>query len=297
MSLQFTIKQLRVFVTVARTSSFVEAANVLHLTSAALSVTVKSLEEIAGFPVFERTTRSVRLTPQGAAMLPLAEQLLIEHQHLHEAVRHIAQNKSGIVRVGASQLLSCSILPPAITDFQALWPDIDVTLVPAPYDNVQEMLQRKEVDIGVGPERACEPGMASALLFSSGLSLVCSTRHRLAGSKTVRWSSLKDEQVLLADHRAATLLARDSKHVVDFQNAREVGHFSTALALVSENGGVMFAPEFTTPLLKPYDLVMIPMGAPKAKRQFMLFRNERVGLSAAARLLTEFFAKRFGAVG
>ncbi|WP_066268813.1 LysR family transcriptional regulator [Hydrogenophaga palleronii] len=291
--MHFSFKQLRVFATVAHTSSFVEAAQVLHVTSAALSVTIKSLEEATGFPVFERTTRSVRLTPQGATMLPLVEQLLAEHQQLHEAVRHIAQNKSGVVRVGASQLLSCSILPPAITDFQAQWPDIDVTLVPAPYDNVQEMLQRKVVDIGIGPERICEPGMSSDLLFSSGLSLVCSTRHRLARSKSVRWSSLKDEQVLLADRRAATLLARDSRHVVDFENAREVGHFSTALAMTSENEGVMFAPEFTTPLLRPYDLVMMPMTTPRVKRQFMIFRNERAGLSAAARLLTEFFAQRF----
>jgi DNA-binding transcriptional LysR family regulator len=293
--MNLSLRQLRVFVTVAQTGSFVEAARLLHVTSAALSVTVKALEDEVGFRVFERTTRSMRLTEEGERLLPVAQHLLAEHRNTLLAIDNIKTKKAGVVRVAASQLLSCSILPPAVSRFQAQWPDIGVVHVPALYDHVQEMAQRKEVDIAIGPERVCEPDVSARELFTSRLHLVCSVRHPFAALKAVRWSQLQQQKVLLADARAAPLLARDSGYKVDFGNAQEVGHFSTALAIAAENNGVMFAPAFTRPLLKPYELTMVPMGTPAAWRKFVLFSNDTAPLTRAATVLAEHLAREFGA--
>lgn len=293
--MNLSLRQFRVFVTVAQAGSLVEAARMLHVTSAALSVTIKALEEEVGFRVFERTTRSMRLTDEGKRLLPLAQQMLTEQHNVVQAIENIRTRKAGQVRVAASQLLSCSILPPAVSRFQAAWPDIGVVHVPALYDHVQDMLLRKEVDIAIGPERLCEPDVSATPLFASRLHLVCSSRHPFASLKAVRWGQLKGEKVVLADRRAATLLARDSGYKVDFGEAQEVGHFSTALALTAENHGVMFAPAFTRHLLNPYDLVMVPITAPAAERKFVLFKSDSTPLTRPAALLIEHLAQALAA--
>ena len=60
-----TLRQLRVFASVARHSSFVRAAEELSLTSPAVSMTIKELEAEVGLPVFDRTSRRVALTTVG----------------------------------------------------------------------------------------------------------------------------------------------------------------------------------------------------------------------------------------
>ena len=64
-----TLRQLKVFETVARLSSFSRAAEELHLTQPAISTQVKKLEEHAGLPLFEQLGKKIYLTPGGAELL------------------------------------------------------------------------------------------------------------------------------------------------------------------------------------------------------------------------------------
>lgn len=293
----FSIKHLRVFVTVAQTGSFVEAARLLHLTSAALSVIIKTLEDEAGFRVFERTTRSIRLTAEGLSLLPLATQMLKDHEALSQSIEDIRLKKSGRVRIATTQLLSCTVVPPMLTQFRALWPDIEVVQVPALYDNFQHLLMSREVDIGIGPERLCDDEIGSVPLFASRLHVVCSANHRFAQQKSLKWTDLQGENVFLVDKRGATWLARDADYQLMFERTAEVGHFTTALALAAEMEGVLFSPEFTRKLLPPYGLVMIPMTQPQAKRQFMLFQNMLAPETTAMQRLREHLLASFAAIG
>ena len=67
-----TLRQLRSFQAVARAMSFRQAAEALSLTQPALSASIRELEAVLGAPVLERSTHHVRLTPQGALLLPQA---------------------------------------------------------------------------------------------------------------------------------------------------------------------------------------------------------------------------------
>ncbi len=70
------LKLLRSFAAVARESSVTRAAERLHLTQPTVSGQIKELEQILGFLLFHRTSRSVTLTEQGARLLPKVEALL-----------------------------------------------------------------------------------------------------------------------------------------------------------------------------------------------------------------------------
>ena len=271
--MNISTRQLKVFVTVAHAGSLVEASRLLHLTSAALSVSIKTLEQEVGFRVFDRTTRALRLTAEGFRLLAVATTMLEQHEATVHAIEDIRLQRSGRVRIATTQLLSCTLMPPALTRFRAQWPQIEVVQVPALYDNFQGLLLRKEVDMGIGPQRLCDDDLQATPLFASTLYLVCSIHHRFASRQSVQWKELDGEKIFLVDKRGAGWLARDAGYQLQFEHTVDVGHFSTALALASENEGVLFGPGFTRPLLLPYTLAMIPLAAPAAKRSFMLYVN------------------------
>ncbi|GEQ77476.1 LysR family transcriptional regulator [Comamonas testosteroni] len=290
--MDLSIRQLKVFITISQLGSFSEAAKALHVTGPALSLIVKSLEENTGFRVFDRTTRSVRLTPAGRVFLPQAERLMTEYRHLIRATEEIRQKRAGVVRVAASQLLSCTVIPSACARFQAQCRDIEVVHVDAAFDRIQEMLLRGDADLGIGPERICDPDIISSDLFSSPLGIVCSVNHPFAEREAVPWAELKNENVILADRSAAPLLARDAGYQVKFERIYDVGHYTTAMALANENKGVVVSARYSRNLLRSFNLVLVPLTAPQTLRKIMLYRNRRFTLSPAA----ERFAEQIGSL-
>ena len=80
---------LKTFVEVARQGSFSAAAERLNKTPAAISYRIRALEENMGTPLFERTTRSVTLTPAGELLLERATQIFEWMQHLPEELQQV----------------------------------------------------------------------------------------------------------------------------------------------------------------------------------------------------------------
>ena len=81
---RFTLRQLSAFVTVSITRNFGKAGDRLSLTASAVSQLVGELESAIGFRLFDRTTRSVSLSPAGREFLPSAKSVL-KHMELAQA--------------------------------------------------------------------------------------------------------------------------------------------------------------------------------------------------------------------
>ena len=76
MNNHLTLRQLRALLAVEQAGSMTGAAQALHLTPAALSMLIKSLEESLGTKMFERTTRRMVLTSAGELLVPSVQQAL-----------------------------------------------------------------------------------------------------------------------------------------------------------------------------------------------------------------------------
>src|ERR1700744_6501229 len=83
-----TLRQLKIFETVARRLSFSRAAEELYLTQPAVSTQVKQLEEHAGLPLFEQLGKKIYLTLAGTEMLHYSRAII---QKFHEADEAISQ--------------------------------------------------------------------------------------------------------------------------------------------------------------------------------------------------------------
>src|SRR5512133_3700737 len=81
-----TLRQLKVFESVARNLSFSRAAEELHLSQPAVSAQVGKLEEHAGLPLFEQLGKKIHLTPAGAHVLESARAIVQQFTELEEAM-------------------------------------------------------------------------------------------------------------------------------------------------------------------------------------------------------------------
>jgi len=94
------LKQLRVFVTVARFGSITRAAETVHLTQSALSLQLKALQDDIGTPLFRRTPRGMELLPAGHALLPRAQAVLDAFADFEGAAAQLSQEIAGHLRLG-----------------------------------------------------------------------------------------------------------------------------------------------------------------------------------------------------
>lgn len=94
------LKQLRVFVMVARHGSLTRAAEAIHLTQSALSLQLKSLQESVGTPLFRRTPRGMELLPAGQRLLRHAEAVLAASAEFEAEAARLSQQIAGSLRLG-----------------------------------------------------------------------------------------------------------------------------------------------------------------------------------------------------
>ncbi|WP_280541503.1 LysR family transcriptional regulator [Chromohalobacter sp. 11-W] len=113
---------LRAFVTVAECEGFSAAGKVLHRTQSAVSLQIKRLEDQMGESLFERTSRSVVLTPPGGRLLPYARHML---KLQDEARRVMGVDRQGeLIRLGTSEEQASTYLPELLPRFAARFPEV-----------------------------------------------------------------------------------------------------------------------------------------------------------------------------
>ncbi len=118
------LNALRAFEAVAAHLSFTGAAQALHVTTAAVSSHIKSLEQFLETPLFVRHSRSVRLTPQGARLLPGVQRGMGE---LTRAVDQLRQDRSsGLLNISLLGSFLQKWLLPRLGDFYQKYPEVDL---------------------------------------------------------------------------------------------------------------------------------------------------------------------------
>jgi DNA-binding transcriptional LysR family regulator len=121
------LEPLRMFVKVAELGSFTRAAEHLGLSKGRVSTAVRELEADAGSRLLQRSTRAVRLTPDGEEFLARARQLVIDADEL-AALFQAPSSLRGRVRVDMPQALARSIFIPRLPALLAAHPRVAVQL-------------------------------------------------------------------------------------------------------------------------------------------------------------------------
>ncbi|MWP48308.1 MULTISPECIES: LysR family transcriptional regulator [unclassified Gilliamella] len=124
----YNLNELNYFITVAQTSSFVKAGQLLGVTSSALSHSMRNLETRLNLRLLNRTTRNVSLTEAGEQLYrqisPLFDSI---HQEV-DALSHFVNTPSGTIRINAPSIAVEQIIYPKLRDFLPRYPQIKIEI-------------------------------------------------------------------------------------------------------------------------------------------------------------------------
>ncbi|WOI10013.1 LysR family transcriptional regulator [Thalassospira lucentensis] len=188
-----SLRHMRVFVAVADHGTFTAAAEVLGLTPSGLTATIRQFEDVAGTPLFDRTTRQVTLSATGARFLPTARRLISEFEEALGDLDALSKGIGGTIRIAAAPSVLTRILPGVISRFVDEHPDARLRLDELNAGEVHEAVARNEADFGIAGEWHALPDIAFSPLFSDRFGVLCRPTHAFAKRSAIAWSELADQ--------------------------------------------------------------------------------------------------------
>lgn len=145
------IDLLRCFATVAEQGGFTAAGSVLGLTQSAVSLKIKRLEDLLARRLLERSSRRLRLTPDGEMLLAYARRLLALND---EAVRRmIAPPLRGHLRLGVADHFVPQHLAPILARFARSYPDVQLEVEVGRSHELRAACERGSLDLVIGKRR------------------------------------------------------------------------------------------------------------------------------------------------
>ncbi len=240
------IHQLRYFCAVARNGTFTRAAQAERVAQPSLSQQILKLEAELGAKLFDRLSKSVRLTPFGAAFLPKAERILRELSEAKTEIMEMSGTDKGVITVGAIPTVAPYLLPSVLGSFSRLHPAITINIVEDTTPVLIERLHAGSIDLAIAALPLDSADLSSTVLFHEPFYLVIPTAHPFASRRSIRLEEIpKESRFLLLKEghcfRESTIEACRKSNVSP-NIVFESGQFATILALVSAGMGISAVP-------------------------------------------------------
>jgi DNA-binding transcriptional LysR family regulator len=252
---EIELRLWRQFLAVAETLHFGHAAQRLHMTQPPLTQAIQQLERRLGAALFERTRRSVALTPAGAALVEPARQLLQQAAALASRAHDAAGGELGRIRLGFVSTVGFGPLPGWLRAFREAYAGVSMELREATGDVQFEAFAQRELDAGFvihAPGIAPPPPL---LRLSLGvepmvLALPDSTPPRRQAAQLLR-EPLVIFPRLIAPSLYDAVLAFYHRHGVTPVIAQEAIQMQTIVNLVSAGLGLALVPQSMRLLQRP----------------------------------------------
>jgi DNA-binding transcriptional LysR family regulator len=293
--MNFTLDQLQAFVAIARLGSFTRAARTLHLSQPAVSTQIRHLEEVLGARLFDRSTRSVALSPVGRELAPSLERILRDIEALALGAKERATVPHGVVTVAALPSISSGLLPLAIARFKERFPAASIRLKDALAERVVAMLKAGEVDFGIATAVRPDPELEIAPLMADRMSVVFSPGHPLERKRRITLADLRAHPLILTDPQSSvrTLVDRAFESTGELPApAYEVTYMSTAIALAKAGLGIAILPSSAAPEGKQLGGIRSrPIRHAALTRKIGLIRRAGRSLSPAAERFADVLAE------
>lgn len=175
------LKQFRYFVAISEQRSFLQAAQVLHISQPSVSAQIKLLEEELGVQLFERRFDGAILTPEGRDFLVHARTVLDSVEAAASSMRVHQSSEVGRVAVGIPGSLTSLLTVPLIQTVQREMPNVQLRVVSGLSGHIARWLPEGTIDFGLVYATSSVPGLDLEWVLDENLFLAARDRHDLDG--------------------------------------------------------------------------------------------------------------------
>lgn len=206
--IHLTLRQLKVFESVARNLSFTRAAEELHLSQPAVSMQVRQLEEAAGLPLFEQIGKKIYLTGAGEELYRYSREInlkLAEAESVLEEMKGMQRGRLVVSMVSNANYF----IPRLLSVFCQRHPGITVNLDVANREKLLKQLADNEMDIGIMGQPPQEAELMAESFLENPLVVIAAPSHPLAREKNIPVERLEGETFLLREKGSGTRIAME----------------------------------------------------------------------------------------
>lgn len=242
------LRQLRYFITVATERNFTAAAQKLRIAQPPLSRQIQQMEEEIGAPLFDRSSRPLRLTPAGRLLYDQAKQVLNRVEEMQEMLKRALAMEKRRFRIGFVASTIYARLPPLIRAFRAAAPHIEITLQELTSLEQINALKEGRIDIGFGRIRFDDDAVRRIILREEPLVAAIPSASPLNGDGPVSLQDLATAPQILYPRSprpsyADQVLGLFQDHGLTPAVAHEARELQIAIGLVAAEEGVCIVPE------------------------------------------------------
>jgi len=286
--MNLSIRHLRAFTTLAAVRSFTRAAEQCHLSQPAFSALIQNIEDHAGVRLFNRSTRNVELTAEGALFETVAVRLLNDMTHAFDELNDHANRRRGRVTIAALPTVAAGALPPVLTDFRARHPGIEIVLKDVTADTCLEILRNNQADLALSAPISPGRDLVSEPLLSDRFYFVCRNDHPLAKRKELVARDVLDQPIIKFARTSSIRQHLDAAFYPSGPPTEfEVNHLVTAAGLIASGIGATLVPTLALFQFQMPGLVAVPIRLPVSDRQMCLIRRRNDAGSAAVTAFVE----------
>lgn len=282
----------KVFYYVATTLSFSEASKQLYISQSAVSQSIKTLEKKLNQILFIRSTKKVRLTPEGEILL----------RHIDPAINLIKRGESqllesdstgGQIRIGASDTICRYFLVPFLERFHKEFPGVHIKVTNATSIRCVELLESGQVDLIVVNYPNAYLGNVSnvkKIRTFRDVFIANNAFSELKGEK-LTLKKLLEYPILMLDKKSTTsefLHTLFQQHQLDLVPEIELSSNDLLIDLASIGLGIAFIPDYCIPH-KSDNLFIVETEEALPERELAIAYNDQIPVSKGALEFLEYF--------
>lgn len=283
------LRLFQTFLAVANEGSFRLAADKLNRAHSAISIQIKQLESQLQVKLFERTTRSVKLTQEGAKLRESLRKAHFEILHGLREIREAADLKRGQLSLASSSHLASIYLPPILTEFVRQFPEIAVTIRELTSTDLYEALRKQEVDFAIGPHAEDDAFDFTPILVEP-LHAVVHPRFIAEPRDSITWREISRYPILLPAPQTAMRRIVDRvlrENGLETANRYQFIQAETIIAMAEAGLGVAIQPSTRLEKQPLVHARAIPLTDPEIRRTMSLIQLRNRNLSPTAKYLAD----------
>jgi DNA-binding transcriptional LysR family regulator len=240
---------LRIFHIAAQKGSFSAAADELVITQPTVSAQIKALEQQYGLMLFKRIGKGIQLTDSGERLFKYSKRFFDLATEIEELLSDICSSEEAVIRLGIGRSYGKYFISPLLSRFQKEFPKVKIILKEGNSEGVFNGILRTEIDFGLLGINIvlARKRLELIKIQKEEILLVVWRLHRLANSKSVSFSDLKDEPIILREKGSGVrdlIIARFEEEQIKPNIVIETENVSTLIELIKEEEGVGFLSKF-----------------------------------------------------
>lgn len=265
-------KQLRTFVSLARTGSFTATAKEVFITQSAVSHSMRALETELGCRLLNRVGKRTTLTLEGEQLLRHAEKIIADMLSARASLDKLGKWGETRLRIGASLSACQYLLPEVLREFKKIHPKCRVSLEPGDSPALTEAVREQRIDLALtlAPQR--EPALEFEQLFTDELMFIVAPQHPWVEAGGVARPEISRQNFILYSRASQTFRTVESyfrDEGINLNAAMELGSIETIKELVKIGMGIsVLATWIAQEELKQGTLVALPLGRRKLRRSW-----------------------------